>query len=572
MHLGRLYKYASVVTRSVSGFHPLLTAYSPVSQFTTTAKRDGTRKPAFHRNTRRRQRKEEVERQTEAIRDLADSVKLPGVQQLQMLDCGSAHDHAISGSEQDKTTEGEDDGQANDASDDASTSQCTSPSDIGTGQPGCTRPSHLLPRSMLEIRLSTKRNRVPKRRATLETSNRNPLAYNPYAQALASPIRTCHVTGARLPSHLLTGFGLVQHPDTRDMWFMPTQLLKDYLRIGDSNTGDENVKRPTTYIPPVYLSTTQPLMKALSKKSQKHLGKWLMPMRWKVPYGTITKPQERKAVWREDMNVFVLNQLRRKVLTAALKTHLYAKEPRRRVDVKSNVALDLGSGGFEKVREALASIQWVDQGTEAESAKDDVDLRSCGAVIIITNKGVAPKPANDVPNVPTEEEQHRQSEEGVEQVVKQAVDKETTWNQTPDIGPKTADRIIVPNQLFEHELLESAREQLPQLASADQDRTAESEHSPARAFAREQQPQAAPISAPYTFPDLVRAPFANCEIPIFDLSKLLTDAQMSELRTKGHNQRLYSQNGAFFLQPSNGSASKFMMTLWSLRCYIGGEG
>lgn len=44
---------------------------------------------------------------------------------------------------------------------------------------------------------------------------------NPYAQLLAEPVRQCHVTRARLPKPFLQGFGLVTHPKTQELWWMP---------------------------------------------------------------------------------------------------------------------------------------------------------------------------------------------------------------------------------------------------------------------------------------------------------------------------------------------------------------
>ncbi|KAK4240164.1 hypothetical protein C8A03DRAFT_31731 [Achaetomium macrosporum] len=50
------------------------------------------------------------------------------------------------------------------------------------------------------------------------------LARNPYAKALATPVRRCPITGANLPSFFLQRFVLVSHPETGKPWFMPHGL------------------------------------------------------------------------------------------------------------------------------------------------------------------------------------------------------------------------------------------------------------------------------------------------------------------------------------------------------------
>ena len=61
------------------------------------------------------------------------------------------------------------------------------------------------------------------------------LATNPWATMLASPVRLCTATGVRLPKDLLVPWGLVRHPATEKVYFMPTELaeldsLKDKRR------------------------------------------------------------------------------------------------------------------------------------------------------------------------------------------------------------------------------------------------------------------------------------------------------------------------------------------------------
>lgn len=41
------------------------------------------------------------------------------------------------------------------------------------------------------------------------------------AQLLAGPVRICHVTRTRLPNAFLQGFGLVRHPESAEVWWIP---------------------------------------------------------------------------------------------------------------------------------------------------------------------------------------------------------------------------------------------------------------------------------------------------------------------------------------------------------------
>ncbi|KAK3297203.1 uncharacterized protein B0H64DRAFT_416391 [Chaetomium fimeti] len=50
------------------------------------------------------------------------------------------------------------------------------------------------------------------------------LARNPYAQALARPVRKCPLTGVALPAFFLQRFNLIAHPETNVPWFVPDNL------------------------------------------------------------------------------------------------------------------------------------------------------------------------------------------------------------------------------------------------------------------------------------------------------------------------------------------------------------
>jgi hypothetical protein len=76
------------------------------------------------------------------------------------------------------------------------------------------------------------------------TQFQNRIAKNPYARALASPIRYCRVTNVALPRFFLQDFNLVVHPETKEPWWVPRGLARKYpLPWGKEDAKD---KEPTT--------------------------------------------------------------------------------------------------------------------------------------------------------------------------------------------------------------------------------------------------------------------------------------------------------------------------------------
>jgi len=54
------------------------------------------------------------------------------------------------------------------------------------------------------------------------------LAKNPYALALATPLRKCQLTKINLPRYFLQDFTLMSHPVTKEPWFAPRSLTAKY--------------------------------------------------------------------------------------------------------------------------------------------------------------------------------------------------------------------------------------------------------------------------------------------------------------------------------------------------------
>jgi hypothetical protein len=89
-----------------------------------------------------------------------------------------------------------------------------------------------------ELLSARKKYRQPKQPPSkTPTDFQKQLARNPYALALATPIRACRVTLHHLPRYFLQDFNVVEHPETREPWWLPRSLAQEYsprsLRKGE---------------------------------------------------------------------------------------------------------------------------------------------------------------------------------------------------------------------------------------------------------------------------------------------------------------------------------------------------
>ena len=144
------------------------------------------------------------------------------------------------------------------------------------------------------------------------------------AIALATPPRLCVLTGLRLPSYFQIPFGVATHPETGAPWHLPKISTHVVSNTGDNEIPDAQCERTlaspmesdassTTKSPIRTLSSTHFLA---SRQVLAHVSgltpvhyKRLMPYRWKQD-PSVKIPE---IVWREDMDIFVLEILRRNV-------------------------------------------------------------------------------------------------------------------------------------------------------------------------------------------------------------------------------------------------------------------
>ncbi|OOG00171.1 hypothetical protein ASPCADRAFT_402784 [Aspergillus carbonarius ITEM 5010] len=193
------------------------------------------------------------------------------------------------------------------------------------------RPSELLPQSPLitDPRPGYDKLHKKKRRPDPKESN---IHLNPWAQALASPLRACKVTGVRMPRAFLSEWGSIKRPDVPDkLWLLPVGIMKDKLPIeailskkndNKANNNNPNSLRHLT----LRIVDRLPLLRTITDAywSMKHarnrspLAK-LIPHRWKHPVGPMTARDEGQLTWREDMPEFVLRMMRQNVLNVLKK-------------------------------------------------------------------------------------------------------------------------------------------------------------------------------------------------------------------------------------------------------------
>lgn len=150
------------------------------------------------------------------------------------------------------------------------------------------------------------------------------LQKNPYAIALATPPRLCVLTGLRLPSYFQIPFGVSTHPKTGAPWHLPKLSTQVVSNPSDGKIPSGNREGiPPSFLEPDASTTMESPMRTLSSThflatrqvlahvsslTPPHYNR-LMPYRWRQD------PSVRlsEIVWREDMDIFVLEILRRNV-------------------------------------------------------------------------------------------------------------------------------------------------------------------------------------------------------------------------------------------------------------------
>ncbi|KAJ6009597.1 hypothetical protein N7522_004613 [Penicillium canescens] len=290
--------------------------------------------------------------------------------------------------------------------------------DSNNASPNSIPPSKRLPQSPLltHPRPGPEKNR--KRRPT--THETDQLSKNPWAVALASPIRMCGVTGARLPAALLGEWGLVRQQETDQLHFMPVGLLQDSLqhnkapnskRSSDVTTAEDiedqkvdadvsgESKSPTADTPtPLVQQNNQqgrqlllrivellPLLRLMSVPLSKKGGKKpavlrLLPFRWKHPQGPIKASEEQKINWMSNIPDIVLQSMRRHVC--------------KKLDAASNKYKHVGK--FNGVWRAVDLHEYSDSAVEdALGRLEPFERMECGGLLLLGSKPDGASPGSN---------------------------------------------------------------------------------------------------------------------------------------------------------------------------------
>ncbi|RHZ65301.1 uncharacterized protein CDV56_100610 [Aspergillus thermomutatus] len=241
------------------------------------------------------------------------------------------------------------------------------------------RPSQLLPQSPLLTKALPGVDKKRKKRPTQSDADR--LRLNPWALALASPLRMCTITGTRLPREFLTDWGLVQRPNDEGLWLMPVGLLRDELsssKVAQANRDDQiegstpekkSLRSLTLRIIdrlPLLKDLTIPL--ARNKSGRRPLITKLVPFRWKHPLGPLTSREEKRLIWREDMPEFVLERMRKHVLKQL--KDMYGVQKRSKPRLGSLRIIKTKDNSYDALLEGLRCLE-------------EIERMECGGVLVM---------------------------------------------------------------------------------------------------------------------------------------------------------------------------------------------
>lgn len=182
---------------------------------------------------------------------------------------------------------------------------------------------------------------------------------------LATPVRSCYVTRTRLPGSLLQGFGLVRHPKTKDVWWVPevdtttsgNPTSAELAEAQDSQPGlasDETpasseaaadasaageikenkpVKPKPIYRYPSHVLARQDLLKAFFTPGNKYKGG-----HFRLASDPHVSGLARTAIWREDMDSVIIESSRRQIMDDILYFSRWCETQGRKYLIRTNDA------------------------------------------------------------------------------------------------------------------------------------------------------------------------------------------------------------------------------------------
>ncbi|KAL7922205.1 hypothetical protein ACQKWADRAFT_293831 [Trichoderma austrokoningii] len=169
---------------------------------------------------------------------------------------------------------------------------------------------------------------------------RRKLANNPFAQALATPIRRCPNSATSLPRYFLQDFEMIRHPETSAAWWAPGPLAFEHVvptkRPDESQSdgrrvdGDDRAELVSASAPDSSDTTTgsarprrSPLTSyTVNRKSLVDMvggpNKKYLALLTAIRTGMAVAPDTRDAIWREDMGGLLLGMMRRHATDALI--------------------------------------------------------------------------------------------------------------------------------------------------------------------------------------------------------------------------------------------------------------
>ncbi|OAQ98434.1 hypothetical protein LLEC1_02578 [Akanthomyces lecanii] len=140
------------------------------------------------------------------------------------------------------------------------------------------------------------------------------LERNPFARALATPMRYCAVTKTHQPRYFLQRFDVVRHPETKQGWLAPANDAYSHIQRNEevranglaavaaqsSGGQDEAAARVTGYV-----ASQKSVFEALSGPNKRLRGALLARRA-----GMAVSPEATTPVWRHNMSEVVLQNMR----------------------------------------------------------------------------------------------------------------------------------------------------------------------------------------------------------------------------------------------------------------------
>ncbi|KAL8873124.1 MAG: hypothetical protein Q9174_001354 [Haloplaca sp. 1 TL-2023] len=168
------------------------------------------------------------------------------------------------------------------------------------------------------------------------------LRKNPYAQAIASPVRSCMLTEARIPAYFLIDFGLARHPKTGKPWQLPKLAIdrntispdakypdakspdakspdakdaganvhSNLPDVQETSEGSGAYSQPARAVASEYILSQRPALSLVSQINERTFVR-MTEARWK----TDGRFNCEEIVWRQDMESFVAGLMRKKCVS-----------------------------------------------------------------------------------------------------------------------------------------------------------------------------------------------------------------------------------------------------------------